>query len=86
MEYLIIGMLSILSLLITIRPLTHLPKELDRTDPNKNLFNARSEIYQEMELLRLDYELGLLETGQYQKQIHQYRIQLASILIAEGNT
>jgi len=86
MEYLIIILLSAFAFYIVIRPFTNSPEEETIKDLNKNLSNLRSSIYQEMELLRLDFELGLIEADQYELQIQQCRIQLASTLIAEKNT
>ena len=86
MEYLIITILSVISFLFVIRPLNHPAKEKNTTTSSKDLSNLRGIIYHEMELLRLDHELGLIEIEQYQEQIQQCREQLASTVIAESNT
>ena len=79
------ALLTILAIAIVAIPFFRISKEPDTfsQQPSESLRSQRESIYQALETLRLERELGQVDDQEYQRQLREYRYQAAAALQME---
>ena len=79
------ALLVMFAIAIVAIPFFRAPKKTDTFKPQhaKSLRSQRASIYQALETLRLERELGQVDDHEYQRQLREYRYQAALALQQE---
>jgi hypothetical protein len=79
------ALLAVIAVAIIAIPFFRTPKKEDAFDPHnaEALRSQRESIYQALETLRLERELGQVDDQEYQRQLREYRRQAAIALQAQ---
>ena len=80
------ALLTMFAIAIVMIPYFRTPKKTDTFRPQdaKSLRSQRESIYQALETLRLERELGQVDDREYQRQLREYRYQAALALQLEA--
>ncbi|SVB71133.1 uncharacterized protein METZ01_LOCUS223987, partial [marine metagenome] len=80
------ALLAMVAIVIVVIPFFRTPKKTDTLRPQdaKSLRYERESIYQALETLRLERELGQVDDREYQRQLREYRYQAALALQLEA--
>tara|TARA_B100000809_G_scaffold79739_1_gene77881 strand:+ start:854 stop:1234 length:381 start_codon:yes stop_codon:yes gene_type:complete len=76
------ALLAVLAIVVVAIPFFRTPKKADTFNPQdaEALRSQRESIYQALETLRLERELGQVDDREYQRQLREYRRQAAIAL------
>ena len=79
------ALLTMFAIAIVAIPFFRMPKETDTftQQHSKSLRSQRESLYQALETLRLERELGQVDDQEYQRQLREYRYQAALALQLE---
>ena len=79
------ALLTMFAIAIVATPFFRSPKKPDTfmQQPSESLRSQRESIYQALETLRLERELGQVDDQEYQRQLREYRYQAAAALQME---